>query len=96
MQQEAGVLTCLGSSFLHLWLLTEAWCSLGFSWSQGTASTITLNAAFPRGCIPGQDGAQKEHLPASSFLGSQDTRNRKGASSAHGCVCSLLLCFKPE
>lgn len=31
MQQEAGVLTCLSSSFFHLWLLTEAWYSLGFS-----------------------------------------------------------------
>lgn len=50
---------------------------------------------------PGQDGAEKER-PAPSFLWSQEgpllsnTRNRKGASSAHGCVCSLLLCLNPN
>lgn len=47
----------------------EDWCSLGFSWSQGTASTITLNAAFPKG----QDRmGQRRNPPAPSFLGSQE------------------------
>lgn len=91
MQQEAEVPTCSGSSFLHPWLLTGRLVlfGVGFSWSQGTVSTITLNAAFPKG----QDGLGQRgnpQLPASwvfkkdPFL--SDTRNRKGAGSAHGCV----------
>lgn len=94
MQQEAGVLTCLASSFLHPWLLTEAWCSVGFSWSHGDSLNDYTKCSLSQ--RPGQDGAQKGNTPPLSFLGSQDTRNRKGAGSAHGCACSLLLCFKPE
>lgn len=88
MQQEAGAPTCLGNSSTPGPSL-EAWCSLGFSWSQGTASTITLNAAFPKG--QARAGQRRDpQLPASWVLKKEpflsDTRNRKGAGSALGCV----------
>lgn len=66
MQQEAGAPTCLGNSSTPGPSL-EAWCSLGFSWSQGTASTITLNAAFPKG--QARAGQGREGTPSSQLLG---------------------------
>lgn len=100
MQQEAGVPTYSGSSFLHPCLLTgslvlsEVQLQLGDSFNYYTKCSLSQG--------PGQDGAEKER-PAPSFLWSQegpplsDTRNRKGASLAGPWVCLFLVAmFKPE
>lgn len=96
MQQEAGVPTCSGSSFLHPCLLTGSLVLFGVQLQLGDSFNYYTKCSLSQG--PGQDRAEKE-CPAPSFLWSQEgpplsnTRNRKGASSACGCVCSLLLCL---
>lgn len=96
MQQEAGVPICSGSSFLHPWLITGSLVLFGVQLELGDGFNYYTKSSLSQG--PGQDGAEKEY-PAPSFLWSQvgpllsNSRNRKGASSARGCVCSLLLCL---
>lgn len=102
MQQEAGVPTYSGSSFLHPCLLTGSLVLFEVQLQLGDNFNYYTKCSLSQG--PGQDGAEKER-PAPSFLWSQEgpptplsnTRNRKGASLAGPWVCLFLVAmFKPE
>lgn len=86
--------THLASFFLHPWLLVL----IGVQLEPGDGLNYYTKHSLSQGL--GQDGAEKEppQLPASQVLKKDpflsDTRNRKGAGSAHGGgACSLLLCL---
>lgn len=87
-----------GLLLFHPWLLTGSLVLFGVQLEPGDSLNITLNAAFPKGQDrTGQKGAPTPQVPVSWVLKKDpflsDTRNRKGSGSAHGCVCSLLLCL---
>lgn len=69
MQQEAGVPTHSGSSFLHPCLLTGSLVLFGVQLQLGDSFNYYTKCSLSQG--PGQDGAEKER-PAHSFLWSQE------------------------
>lgn len=69
MQQEAGVPTYSGSSFLHPCLLTGSLVLFEVQLQLGDNFNYYTKCSLSQG--PGQDGAEKER-PAPSFLWSQE------------------------